>query len=55
MVDQYRIPILCPERRQKTKIAAQLSPGVRSREIGQIGSQSDVVFRIKYMKCMYVH
>jgi hypothetical protein len=49
VLHQYRVAGLGPEGWQETKVVAQLAAGVRRGEIGKVGSQCYVVFRIKDM------
>ena len=50
VVYQYHVAIVCPQRRQKTKVGTQLASGMRGCEARLVGSQSDIVFGIEYVK-----
>ena len=50
VVYQYHVAIVCPQRRQKSKVGAQLASGMRSCETGLVGRKGNVVFGIEYME-----
>ena len=49
IVNQHGISFVCPQYRQEPEVTPQLSPSMGSCEIGQVGSQRNVVFGIKDM------
>ena len=50
VVYQYHVTIVCPQRRQKSKVGAQLASGMRGCKTGLIGRKGNVVFGIEYME-----
>jgi hypothetical protein len=49
IVNQHGIGLVSPQYRQESKVTPQLSSSMGSREVGQVGSQRNVVFGIKNM------
>ncbi len=49
IVNQHGIKLVSPQYRQESKVTPQLSSSMGSREVGQVGSQRNVVFGIKNM------
>ena len=49
VLHQYLVALLSPQGRQETEVVAQLATRMRRREITEIGSQRNVVFRIENM------
>jgi hypothetical protein len=47
IIHQYNIVLRSPKKRQERQVVTQLSSGPRSREVGQIACQRNVVLRIK--------